>query len=163
MHTYRVWYVHRKWADICLTLMLMRHIHLKWIQEIFLAWLSLVTHERLNLYERCVAIYLYDSRDSDKYMKLSEGVNFCEILKKWHHMSILKIWKRICYNRFYIEGINIIRTPEEILKYVDYREVWNKLCWMQNICLKLQIYYLNEILCIKTYIECIKIIWYGQI
>jgi len=56
IHMYRVWYVHRKWDDICLMFMFKRHIHLKWIQELFLAWLSLVSHERLNLYERCVAI-----------------------------------------------------------------------------------------------------------
>ena len=160
MHTYRVWYVHRKWADICLMFMFMRHIHLKWIQEIFLAWLSLVTHERLNLYERCVAIYLYDSRDSDKYMKLSEGVNFCEILKKWYHLSILKIWKWICYNRFHDDD----RTPKEILKFVDYRKVWNEIRSMRKVCLELQIYYLKEILCIQhLYSKCVKMVWYGQI
>ena len=56
IHMYRVWYVHRKWDDICLMFMFKRHIHLKWIQELFLAWLSLASHEGLNLYERCVAI-----------------------------------------------------------------------------------------------------------
>jgi len=56
MHTYKVWYVHQKWVDICLTFMFKRHIHLKWIQELFLAWLGLASHERLNLYERCIAI-----------------------------------------------------------------------------------------------------------
>jgi len=82
--------------------------------------------------------YLYDSHDSDEYMKLSEGVNFCEILKKWHHMSILKIWKWICCNRFYDDDdINTIRTSQEILKHVDYREVWNELCWMQDICFEI--------------------------
>jgi hypothetical protein len=86
MNTYIVWSVHWKWVDICVTFMFMRHIHLKRIQELFPAWLSLVTHERLNLYERCVAMYLYDSHDSDEYMKLSKWVNYREILKKWHHM-----------------------------------------------------------------------------
>ena len=53
-----------------------KHIHLKWIPKLFLAWLSLVAHERLILYERCVIIYLYDSRDSNEYMKFSEEFIF---------------------------------------------------------------------------------------
>jgi len=60
-----------------------------------------------------------------KYMKLSEEVNFREILKNWLHMSILRILKWICYNQFYDDDINIIRTLEEILKSIDYRNILN--------------------------------------
>jgi hypothetical protein len=78
-------------------------------------------------------------------MKLSKEVNFYDTLKNWHHMSILNIWKWI-YSRFY-NNINIVRTPYEILNYVDYSERFKnaydtceRLVW---IC---KIYDLNDLI-----------------
>jgi len=61
-------------------------------------------------------MYLYGSLEIDDYMKLREGANFHETLRKWHHMSILNIWKWICYNYFNDDGINII----ELLKRFEH-------------------------------------------
>ena len=56
IHTCRVWYIHRKWIGKCLQFIfkryiVFRHIHLKWIQELFHIWLCSIAHERLQLYE----------------------------------------------------------------------------------------------------------------
>jgi len=58
---------------------------LKWIQELFHTWLSLVTHERLKLYERCATIYLYGSLDSDIWNSLKDFIciiHFIKIIEK---------------------------------------------------------------------------------
>jgi len=41
-----------------------------------------------------------------------------KVIEKMTSLSILRIWKWISYNQFYDNRINIIKTPDEILKFV---------------------------------------------
>lgn len=53
--------------------------------------------------------------------------------------------------------MNIIKTLEEILKSIDYINVWNKICWMSKVCLDLWLRASRNL-----YRKCVQIIWYRQ-
>lgn len=92
-----------------LRFILMKHIHLQWMQSNFWYLNNLIAHERLNLNMMdVVPTYLYDSLESDICMKLPSEFNILQIhnfgsreiysIKLNMYIYVLKQYGRMWYN-----------------------------------------------------------------